>query len=361
MKSGHFVCAVAGHHLEALLGVRGSGVIDASHAVPGDIIALDIGGGTAKRSVLSGGKVLHTAALNIGARLIAWDPASVVNHMDTAGAAVAKAIGIDVNVGQKLEEAQHKAIARRMAQCLIQFLGFEPMDALAQSLFLTVSAPPPFRPPYRLVFLGGVSEYFYGRETEPMGDLGLELSEAFRQLLREHVSPDQVLEWDNGIRATVTGAGQFTMQISSETVWLDPRFQLPLRSVPVYGVPLDWRNLDPASVEDLLSLVLQRREGEELCALSFTAAPSYGYGAVYQLVDALAHVLPRIGLQEGIVLVFRDNIARIAGGALDKLLPEVPVLCIDEVEVGDFEYLDIGAPPAGSAYVPVVVKSLVFS
>jgi ethanolamine utilization protein EutA (predicted chaperonin) len=37
-----------------------------------------------------------------------------------------------------------------------------------------------------------------------------------------------------------------------------------------------------------------------------------------------------------------------------------PFLCIDEIEVGELDYLDVSASPEGETYLPIVVKSLVF-
>jgi len=37
-----------------------------------------------------------------------------------------------------------------------------------------------------------------------------------------------------------------------------------------------------------------------------------------------------------------------------------PVVSIDEIEVGEFDYLDIGRKMTDAEAVPVVVKSLVF-
>ncbi|MEA2987442.1 MAG: ethanolamine utilization protein EutA, partial [Alphaproteobacteria bacterium] len=69
--SGKFVCATAGHHFEAILAAHGSGSVDLSHHFDGVTINLDIGGGTTKRTVIRDGVIEDTAAINIGARLIA--------------------------------------------------------------------------------------------------------------------------------------------------------------------------------------------------------------------------------------------------------------------------------------------------
>ena len=361
MMSGRFVCATAGHHLEAMLGAYGSGAVAASHEVEGAVVTLDIGGGTAKRTLLAQGKILHTAALNVGTRLLAWDERSRVTHLDQAGAVIAKEIGIDVRMGETLEEPAQKAIAERMSGSLLQYLGFEPMDALTQRLFLTEDFPPPLQDGFSLMVAGGFSEYFYGRESLPMGDLGAWMSRSFRERLSQHLPDQRILGSESGIRATVIGAGQFSIQVSGETIWLDSKLGLPLRNIPIYSVPVDWNDLRPESVHSTLATVLQRVDPHELCGLSFRSAPYYGYGIVHRLAEALASSLTKLGREQGIVFVFQHNVARAAGSVLSRLLPDLPLLCVDEIEVGDLEYLDIGEPPPGSDFVPVVVKSLVFS
>src|SRR6185436_19955586 len=45
-QGGEFVCATAGHHMEAMLAAYGSGAARASHELQGRILNIDIGGGT---------------------------------------------------------------------------------------------------------------------------------------------------------------------------------------------------------------------------------------------------------------------------------------------------------------------------
>ncbi|HEY8862158.1 MAG TPA: ethanolamine ammonia-lyase reactivating factor EutA, partial [Candidatus Limnocylindria bacterium] len=73
-QAGKFVCATAGHHLESLLAAHGSGAVRRSRepATP-LVLNVDIGGGTTKLAVCRDGRVVETAALDIGARLFAWD------------------------------------------------------------------------------------------------------------------------------------------------------------------------------------------------------------------------------------------------------------------------------------------------
>ena len=68
-KGGDFVCATAGHHMEAMLAAYGSGAATVSSEQGKRILNIDIGGGTTKLAVVERGKVVATAAVHIGGRL----------------------------------------------------------------------------------------------------------------------------------------------------------------------------------------------------------------------------------------------------------------------------------------------------
>ncbi|HLY64008.1 MAG TPA: ethanolamine ammonia-lyase reactivating factor EutA, partial [Chloroflexota bacterium] len=85
------------------------------------------------------------------------------------------------------------------------------------------------------------------------------------------------------------------------------------------------------------------------------------YGAAMRLGKALSEAIVGLPLPLGIVLVFEHNVARTVGAALAKAGSPAPFMCLDELEVGDLDYLDVGEAIQGEDYLPVVVKSLVFS
>ena len=60
-----------------------------------------------------------------------------------------------------------------------------------------------------------------------------------------------------------------------------------------------------------------------------------------------------------IVAVEADQ-AKVLGQAMAPLLPG-PLLCLDSVGVDNGDYIDIGAPVAGGAVLPIVIKTLVFN
>ena len=92
-EGGEFVCASAGHHMEAMLAAYGSGAASASHEHRQRILNIDIGGGTTKLAVVDDGRVVATAAVHIGGRLMAVDEAGRIVRLDPAGREHAAAAG----------------------------------------------------------------------------------------------------------------------------------------------------------------------------------------------------------------------------------------------------------------------------
>ena len=80
-EAGKFVCATAGPKLETIMAAHGSGAVVKSHEQGLSLLNIDLGGGTTKVSVIEGGRVKGTTAINIGARLIAYDDAGIVTRL----------------------------------------------------------------------------------------------------------------------------------------------------------------------------------------------------------------------------------------------------------------------------------------
>ena len=58
-QSGKFVCASAGHHLEAVMAAHGSGAVEYSRRHHKTVLNVDIGGGTTDIAVFHGGALLR--------------------------------------------------------------------------------------------------------------------------------------------------------------------------------------------------------------------------------------------------------------------------------------------------------------
>src|SRR5438105_954299 len=102
---GEFVCATAGHHMEAMLAAYGSGAAKLSHDDDSHILNVDIGGGTTKLAFVAHGEVEATAAIHIGGRLIVLDD-GVITRLDPQGAKLAKAAGFKWQLGSPVAPAE---------------------------------------------------------------------------------------------------------------------------------------------------------------------------------------------------------------------------------------------------------------
>src|SRR5439155_15659995 len=171
--AGKFICAAAGHNHEALLAAYGSGAVDLSKSEHKTVLNVDMGGGTTKFSLIEHGDVTQTAAINIGARLIAFDESNVVTRIEDAGSTLMHEVGAGIALGEKLTSAQKEVCAALMAKVLVEVIEHGPTSTLARQLMVT----PPFRH-YRLaqvdylVFSGGVPEHVYDRDRTAYGDVG---------------------------------------------------------------------------------------------------------------------------------------------------------------------------------------------
>src|SRR5206468_1970623 len=114
---GEFVCATAGHHMEAMLAAYGSGAAKVSHDRDCRLLNIDIGGGTTKLALVEKGKVTATAAVHIGARLIVVDEYGRITRLDPAGANLARLAGFDWKLNDKVSL---DPLAEWMADALVE-------------------------------------------------------------------------------------------------------------------------------------------------------------------------------------------------------------------------------------------------
>jgi ethanolamine utilization protein EutA len=200
---GEFVCATAGHHMEAMLAAYGSGAAKVSHERDARILNIDIGGGTTKLALVERGKVGATAAIHVGARLVVIDKRSRITRLDPAGARLARMAGLDWKLGDSISSAQFSHLGEWMAEALCEALVGRRHDAL----YLTDPLPS-VEAVQGVMFSGGVGEYVYGREERDFGDLGRPFGRALRRRIDEGRLPWPLLPAGECIRATALGASE---------------------------------------------------------------------------------------------------------------------------------------------------------
>src|SRR3954454_896318 len=228
-QAGRFICASAGPHHEALLAAHGSGAVAGSRTMYNTALNVDVGGGTSKLSLIRQGEVVGTAAISVGARLLAFDADGRVERVEAPARRVLSELGRTVEVGDVLDAETRRAVVRLLVGALFEVLEGAPHSPLAQDLM--VIAP---LPGYEglasidyVVFSGGVSEYIYGHEAASFGDLGAELGAAIRHRIGHSGTRVAVRAPTHGIRATVIGAGEYTVQVSGMTSYISDTAALP--------------------------------------------------------------------------------------------------------------------------------------
>ena len=75
----------------------------------------------------------------------------------------------------------------------------------------------------------------------PYNDIGLYLAKEIKNLIEDYNLP--LIEPENKIRATVIGAGAFSLSISGSTCYYDESINLPLENVPIVPINIDSKDL----------------------------------------------------------------------------------------------------------------------
>ncbi len=364
-RGGDFVTATAGNHMEAMLAAYGSGAAKASFERGARILNIDIGGGTTKLALCEAGKVLWTAALHVGGRLIATEDETVI-RAEPAGRHHATAAGCDVSLGGHCPTGMRERIAAHMTDLLLAAVTQRPLPAAVADLFLT-DIPDDFANVEGVMFSGGVGEYVADREARDFGDLGFPLGRILRERAQKGDFGAPLLDATACIRATALGASEYSVQLSGQTSTITrPGRVLPRRSLPVLKPALDLR--DEPSPEDIAHAItthfeafdLTPAENEIALAFEFDLMPEYG--AIRRLADGIVLAMrPRLDGGHPLYVMLDGDIAQTLGGILkDEMKLENDLAILDGLSLRDFDYIDLGKIRLPSFTVPVTVKSLLF-
>jgi len=359
-RAGDLVCATAGHHMEAMLAAYGSGAVLASHEAGNRILNVDIGGGTTKLAVVDRGRVLATAALHVGGRLIAVD-GDTVTRIEPGGRKHAASIGLGLELGSQVGSADLDGIASAMADLVIAAVRGEPA---AGPLFLT--EPIEVQGVDGVIFSGGVAEYVYRAETRDFGDLGRRLGLALADRADELPAP--LLPAAERIRATVLGASEYTVQLSGITSFIPtPETTLPRRNLqvarPDYVLgEVVQRDAVTAAIERHLSVFgLHDAEADVALALRWSGPPSYRRLRAFA-EGVIGGLWRRVSDGRAIYLMIDGDIALTLGTILrEELAVANDLLILDGIDLRDFDFVDLGRIRHPSNTVPVTIKSLVFA
>jgi ethanolamine utilization protein EutA len=359
-EAGRFVAVSAGDNLEATMAAHGSGAVALS-ATRGGVLNVDIGGGTTKVVICRDGRTSELMAVDVGARLVACDAEGVVTRVEPAGVEIASRLGIRLEVGRATHPDELRAIAHYMVD---QLVGEISAGGHSNGSHLLRTAPLADRTGIAAItFSGGVSEYIYGRAERTFGDLGPLLAS---ELVLRHLGAP-VLETAGGIRATVIGASQYTIQVSGSTIFLSPLSAVPVRNVPVVMPDFPWQ-LDEFAAPDVVSAIEAALHRFDLVGAAdpVAIAARWEGSATYARLKAfcggvVTALRQHVDRGHPIILVFDSDIGGLVGLHFrEEMRLATPIISIDGVDLREFDYIDIGELIPTSGAVPVVIKSLVF-
>ncbi|MGY5873823.1 MAG: ethanolamine ammonia-lyase reactivating factor EutA, partial [Candidatus Thorarchaeota archaeon] len=268
-ESGKFVSAVAGVNLESLLSAMGSGIVAHSGYHLKTILHIDVGGGTSNMTIASMGQVLSTSCINVGGRLLGIDDEFKIWRIDGPTQFLMKELGMSYEIGDIIPEEDARTIAREYAKALVEVMRGPTVSTIAKELMMADDLD--FSIPIDEVsFSGGVAEMIYGGDDECYDDIGKYLAEEIRKQIEELGLT--IAEPASKIRATVIGAGSFSLSISGSTTFHYDNIDLPVENIPV--VPVHLRNElfnDEWFVEEIKRAftTFDMVEGEDLVALHF--------------------------------------------------------------------------------------------
>jgi ethanolamine utilization protein EutA len=360
--SGKFICAAAGHNHEALLAAYGCGAVDLSKNEHKTVLNVDMGGGTTKFSLVDDGVVTQTASINIGARLIAFDDHDRITRVEDAGRTMMKDIGHTVEIGQSISEKMKEDFGAYMAKILFEIIERGPNSPRARSLMVTPAFVNyrGFKQVQHIVFSGGVSEHVYDRDPKAYGDIGPVLGKNMRDYLKK-LPKDVLREPVEGIRATVIGAGEYTIQASGNTSYVSNEKALPVHGLKVIQAPIrDSESVSEALKQSLRKFDMNRFTSGLAISLSVSGVPDYQ--SVRRIAEGVAEILKDAEDQRCPLYLTLDlDIAKSLGGILkDECHIARDIIAIDGIEVGDLDYIDIGECLGITEVIPVTVKSLMF-
>ena len=363
-EAGKFVAVSAGDSLETMLVAFGSGAIALSQQSPALVMNVDIGGGTSKIALCESGAIIDRTVIDVGARLICLDTDGRVSAIEKAAKQFAAEAGVELRLGQILSHADRQLVVERMAERL-----FEAMAAIAPgpgaTKLMRLAPLNDDRRPDVLMFSGGVSEYLFQSETGDYGDLGASLAEAVRARAKDW-GPD-IRAPQQGIRATVIGASQYTVQVSGSTIFIAPEDTLPLLNIAVVHpeLPVSSEALDQHSIAAAIEEALELRElhnGEQDVALYFDWQGSATFRRLDDFCRGIICGLDAL-LSRGrpLILVTDSDVGGLVGlHCYDVCQVANPVVSVDGIALSDFDFIDIGELLESSGAVPVVIKSLIF-
>ena len=363
--AGDFVVSTAGPDLESVISGKGSGAYQYSIDNLCTVVNLDIGGGTTNIALFDSGKVTAKTCYDIGGRLIRLDKDGTVQYIAPTPQLIADKLGIALKVGSRTDAQTLSKITDEMADILAQSIGLKEFTPLAEATRTKTSSKDMMRQPIeRICFSGGVADCIKSTSDDlfAFGDIGILLGRSIRN--NPYFAKARQIDASQTIRATVVGAGTYTMNLSGSTIYYS-RGIFPLKNTPVYKLPAEveaaiFRGEGEPLMEGLKWFMSQSSSSQIIMAVKGPHNPTFQTLelAASCFIKSADAVLPP---EAPLIVISEEDIAKALGIAMSNASDKRrKIASIDSVSVEDGDYLDIGSPLMDGLVVPVIVKTLLF-
>jgi len=270
-------------------------------------------------------------------------------------------IGLDYKMGDFIPRDDLGKIVGKLADVLIEVMTGPAHSPLAKELMMTDDLIfPGVIDEY--IFSGGVAEFIYGGLGD-FNDIGELLAAKIIALAPRLKAP--LVEPVNKIRATVIGAGAYSLSISGSSGFMDERLSFPMRNIPVLRVDVEQGQLNYDYIISQINLAFQRFdfvEGQEIVALYFRDPVKVNYADLELFARSVESALANsIKNKIPVILIFEKDVACSVGNVMRRETTlKNNLLSLDELSLNDGDWIDISEPLVGRQVFPVTVKSLVF-
>ena len=359
--AGKFVAATAGPNFESVIAAMGSGAAARSKDHNKTILSCDVGGGTSNIALTKNGEILSTSCISVGGRVLGVSSEGKIWRIDGPALKVMQHLGLNYKVGDQISKEDIKSIASTLAEALFEVIRGPAKSALARQLMLTDNLAFPSRID-EYSFSGGIAELMYGG-MDNYDDIGQILADQINSLTPKLSAA--VVEPANKIRATVIGAGAYSLSISGSSGFMDDKITFPIRNVPVIRVDVDRSKLSVEHIISQINVSFQRfdhEEGEDITALYFKDPVMASYPQLELFARSIEGALTNsIQNKIPIILIFDTDIACSVGSVIRRETDlKTNLLSLDELNLKEGDWIDIGEPLVDGQVFPVTVKSLVF-
>lgn len=367
-RAGDFVVATAGAHLEGILAGKGSGAMRRSENIEGIVVNNDIGGGTANIAFFQRGKPVRTVTFHVGGRLIRLTEQGEVTYIAQPIQSWLEKNQFELHVGKTVSYEELYRFCYQLNESMLTYLLGSPKHNA--HLLLALPDEGSFCQISEWMFSGGVG-YMLGKEhpvqmseVTKYGDIGPLLAYTLKLVAKTYEI--LIREAEETTRATVIGAGMQNTEISGATVYVDERI-LPIKNIPLLHVSLekDEEKHRIDSFRQCLSEAMLRAKQifkskqDPPFALALVNLPYCTYEMLQRLADGLHdQYVSHFPKSTCLVVICERDMAKALGQALAKRC-QLHLICVDQVDFSNGDYIDLGLPVAGEA-ISISIKTLAF-